>query len=76
MRVSKRIKYSLHESFNVQLLGLLAFIFLSLSPASSLLSMQTCLADLHYLLYDLRRFAGNNCAHYSCIVKAIRTFQR
>jgi hypothetical protein len=43
---------SFHESSKVQLLGLLAAIFLPLSLASSLLSMQTRLVDLHYLLYD------------------------
>jgi hypothetical protein len=43
---------SFHESSKVQLLGLLAAIFLPLSLASSLLSMQTRLTDLHYLLYD------------------------
>ncbi|KAJ4989073.1 hypothetical protein SVAN01_05511 [Stagonosporopsis vannaccii] len=43
---------SFHESSNLRLLGLLAAIFLPLSLASSLLSMQTRLADLHYLLYD------------------------
>jgi hypothetical protein len=40
------------ESSRLWLLSLLASIFLPLSLASSLLSMQTRLVDLHYLLYD------------------------
>lgn len=40
------------ESLNVRLLGLLAAVFLPLSLASSLLSMQTRLKNLGYLLYD------------------------
>ncbi|KAJ4348739.1 uncharacterized protein N0V89_010117 [Didymosphaeria variabile] len=43
---------SLHESGRVQLLSLLAVVFLPLSLASSILSMQTRFVDLHYLLYD------------------------
>lgn len=43
---------SIHESTRVQLLSLLAAIFLPLSLASSILSMQTRFADLGVLLYD------------------------
>ncbi|KAF2478380.1 uncharacterized protein BDR25DRAFT_338939 [Lindgomyces ingoldianus] len=46
------LRKSLRESASVWLLSLLASIFLPLSLASSLLSMQTRLADLHFLLYD------------------------
>lgn len=43
---------SFNESLSVWLLGLLASIFLPLSLASSLLSMQSRLAELHFILYD------------------------
>lgn len=43
---------SFNESLSVWLLGLLASVFLPLSLASSLLSMQSRLAHLHFLLYD------------------------
>ncbi|KAF2690804.1 hypothetical protein K458DRAFT_63229 [Lentithecium fluviatile CBS 122367] len=43
---------NISESSSLWLLSLLASIFLPLSLASSLLSMQTRLVDLHYLLYD------------------------
>jgi hypothetical protein len=43
---------SFNESQSVRVLGLLASIFLPLSLASGLLSMQTRLADLHFILYD------------------------
>ncbi|KAF1958209.1 hypothetical protein CC80DRAFT_26306 [Byssothecium circinans] len=43
---------SLREYSSLWLLSLLACIFLPLSLASSLLSMQTRFVDLHYLLYD------------------------
>jgi hypothetical protein len=43
---------SLRETGRVQLLSLLAVVFLPLSLASSILSMQTRFVDLHYLLYD------------------------
>lgn len=42
----------MHEAQNVRLLSILASIFLPLSLASGLLSMQTRFSDLHYLLYD------------------------
>lgn len=56
-RLEGRLKFieigrSFHESSSVRLLSLLAVIFLPLSLASSLLSMSTRFADLHYLLYD------------------------
>ncbi|KAH7341148.1 hypothetical protein BKA66DRAFT_448350 [Pyrenochaeta sp. MPI-SDFR-AT-0127] len=43
---------SLDESLNVGLLSLLASIFLPLSLAASLLSMQTRFTDLQFILYD------------------------
>lgn len=42
----------MHEAQNVRLLSILASIFLPLSLASGLLSMQTRFSDLHYLIYD------------------------
>jgi hypothetical protein len=42
----------LHDAQNVRLLSILASVFLPLSLATGLLSMQTRFADLHYLLYD------------------------
>jgi hypothetical protein len=42
---------SFSESQNVQILGLLASVFLPLPLASGLLSMQTRVADLHLLLH-------------------------
>ena len=56
-RLDNRLRFleigrTLHESRRVQLLSLLAIIFLPLSLASSILSMQTRFVDLHYLLYD------------------------
>ncbi|KAF2012895.1 hypothetical protein BU24DRAFT_453210 [Aaosphaeria arxii CBS 175.79] len=56
-RLNSRIQFfeigrSLHESGRGQLLTLLAVIFLPLSLASSILSMQTRFTDLHYLIYD------------------------
>lgn len=42
----------MHEAQNVRLLSILASIFLPLSLACGLLSMQTRLSSLHYLLYD------------------------
>jgi hypothetical protein len=56
-RLENRLKFleigrSLHETGRVQLLSLLAVVFLPLSLASSILSMQTRFVDLHYLLYD------------------------
>jgi hypothetical protein len=42
----------MHEAESVRLLSILASIFLPLSLACGLLSMQTRFADLHYLLYD------------------------
>ncbi|KAF1954816.1 hypothetical protein CC80DRAFT_448519 [Byssothecium circinans] len=60
-RLSTRLASHLHlfeqlrnfnNSLSVWLLALLASIFLPLSLASSLLSMQSRLADLHFLLYD------------------------
>lgn len=57
MRLDNHLRFfelsrSMNESLNVRLLSLLASIFLPLSLASGLLSMQTRLANLHYLLYD------------------------
>jgi len=46
------ISRNIQESSSLWLLSLLAGIFLPLSLASSLLSMQSRLADLHYMLYD------------------------
>ncbi|KAF2443421.1 hypothetical protein P171DRAFT_521981 [Karstenula rhodostoma CBS 690.94] len=56
-RLENRLRFleisrSVHESGRVKLLSLLAIIFLPLSLASSILSMQTRFVDLHYLLYD------------------------
>lgn len=42
----------MHEAQNVRLLSILASIFLPLSLACGLLSMQTRFSELHYLLYD------------------------
>ncbi|CAI6335445.1 unnamed protein product [Periconia digitata] len=42
----------MHEAQKVRYLGILASIFLPLSLASGLLSMQTRFADLGYLIYD------------------------
>lgn len=42
----------MHEAENVRLLSILATIFLPLSLACGLLSMQTRFSNLHYLLYD------------------------
>lgn len=42
----------MHEAHNVRLLSILASIFLPLSLACGILSMQTRFLDLHYLLYD------------------------
>jgi hypothetical protein len=41
-----------HDARKVGLLSILASVFLPLSLATGLLSMQTRFADLHYLLYD------------------------
>ena len=46
------IKRGYKDSKRARHIGLLAVVFLPLSLASGLLSMQTRLADLHYLLYD------------------------
>ncbi|KAF1959436.1 hypothetical protein CC80DRAFT_327190 [Byssothecium circinans] len=56
-RLEERLKFveisrNIRESSSLWLLSLMAGIFLPLSLASSLLSMQTRLSDLHYLLYD------------------------
>jgi hypothetical protein len=56
-RLDNRLKFlemsrNIRESSSLWLLSLLAGIFLPLSLASSLLSMQSRLADLRYLLYD------------------------
>lgn len=56
-RLEGRLKFieigrNFHESSALWLLNLLAVIFLLLSLASSLLSMQTRFVDLHYSLYD------------------------
>jgi hypothetical protein len=56
-RMEARLKFfeisrNIQESTSLWLLSLLAAIFLPLSLASSLLSMQTRLTELHYLLYD------------------------
>lgn len=59
-RMEARLKFfeisrNIQESTSLWLLSLLAAIFLPLSLASSLLSMQTRLTELHYLLYDFFR---------------------
>ena len=41
-----------HDAQKIELLSILASVFLPLSLATGLLSMQTRFADLHYLLYD------------------------
>jgi hypothetical protein len=56
-RLEGRLKFieigqNYYETSGLRLLSLLAIIFLPLSLASSLLSMQTRFVDLHYLLYD------------------------
>ena len=56
-RMDTRLRFletsrNIQESTSLWLLSLLAAIFLPLSLASSILSMQTRLVDLHYLLYD------------------------
>lgn len=43
---------AMHEAQSVRLLSILASLFLPLSLATGLLSMQTRFSDLHYLLYD------------------------
>lgn len=43
---------AMDEAHNVRLLSILASIFLPLSLACGILSMQTRFLDLHYLLYD------------------------
>ena len=56
-RFESRLKFfelfrNVQGSGSIWLLTLLAFIFLPLSLASSVLSMQTRFAELHFLLYD------------------------
>ena len=56
-RVHSHIKFfelsrNVHDGLSLWLLTLLASIFLPLSLASGILSMQTRFADLHFLLYD------------------------
>ncbi|KAJ4295489.1 hypothetical protein N0V90_007502 [Kalmusia sp. IMI 367209] len=56
-RMETRLKFleisrNIRESTSLWLLSLLAAIFLPLSLASSLLSMQTRIVELHFLLYD------------------------
>lgn len=46
------VSRGMHEAQSVRLLSILASIFLPLSLACGLLSMQTRFAHLHYLLYD------------------------
>lgn len=46
------VRRNMQESNNLWMLSVLASIFLPLSLASGILSMQTRLKDLHYLLYD------------------------